>query len=300
MVMDSPLERSKVAIIVAPNGARKTKHDHLNLPMSIDEMVAEAKACQRAGAAMIHLHTRDTAGNHSLEIKDNLEMYHAVKDALGDAMLVQLTTEAVGMYSPQQQIALIDAVKPEAASFALRELFPDEQSQNQSSAFFHRIAEQGILSQIILYDQNDIDRYFFLREKGLLPDHYQHALVVLGRYQKEQQSSPWDLRALNLARFFNSDFVTPEVRCAVCAFGAREQDCLTSAMLLGLDIRVGFENNHFSANGVAAHSNAEQVEKLKVLSQQLHIPLHDAASLREAIKDTETERGKKKEKEQEK
>ncbi|CAE6955250.1 hypothetical protein ACOMICROBIO_GDFFDHBD_03932 [Vibrio sp. B1REV9] len=133
-----------------------------------------------------------------------------------------------------------------------------------------------------------------------MPDHHQHALVVLGRYQKEQQSSPWDLRALNLARFFDSDFVTPEVRCAVCAFGAREQDCLTSAMLLGLDIRVGFENNHFSASGVAANSNAEQVEKLKVISQHLHIPLHDAVSLREAIKDTETERGKKKEKEQEK
>ncbi|WP_195753677.1 3-keto-5-aminohexanoate cleavage protein, partial [Vibrio parahaemolyticus] len=51
-----------IAIIVAPNGARKTKHDHANLPMTKDELVAEAIACQTAGAAMIHLHARDANG----------------------------------------------------------------------------------------------------------------------------------------------------------------------------------------------------------------------------------------------
>lgn len=278
MAVNSQTKRARIAIIVAPNGARKTKQDHDQLPMTIEEMVAEAKACQTAGATMIHLHARDTQGRHSLEVDDNLEIYHAVKAAVGDSMIVQLTTEAVGMYSPQQQMALIKAVKPEAASFALRELIPDEQSEEQGFAFFDWVAAQGILSQIILYDQADIERYFSFRERGVLPKHNQHALVVLGRYHEAQQSSPWDLRALHLERFIEEN-----VRCAVCAFGAREQDCLTHAMLLGLDVRVGFENNHLSADGQPANCNAEQVQRLKELCELLDVPLHDAESFRESI-----------------
>ena len=278
MAVNSQTKRARIAIIVAPNGARKTKQDHDQLPMTIEEMVAEAKACQTAGATMIHLHARDTQGRHSLEVDDNLEIYHVVKAAVGDSMIVQLTTEAVGMYLPQQQMALIKAVKPEAASFALRELIPDEQSEEQGFAFFDWVAAQGILSQIILYDQADIERYFSFRERGVLPKHNQHALVVLGRYHEAQQSSPWDLRALHLERFIEEN-----VRCAVCAFGAREQDCLTHAMLLGLDVRVGFENNHLSADGQPANCNAEQVQRLKEVSKLLDVPLHDAESFRESI-----------------
>ena len=278
MVVNSQTERARIAIIVAPNGARKTKQDHAQLPMTIEEMVTEAKACQTAGATMIHLHARDAQGRHSLEVDDNLEIYHAVKAAVGNSMIVQLTTEAVGMYSPQQQMALIKAVKPEAASFALRELIPDEQSDEQGFVFFDWVAAQGILSQIILYDQADIERYFSLQERGVLPKHNQHALVVLGRYHEAQQSSPWDLRALHLERFIEEN-----VRCAVCAFGAREQDCLTHAMLLGLDVRVGFENNHLSADGQPANCNAEQVQRLKEVSKLLDVPLHDAESFRESI-----------------
>ena len=278
MVVNSKTKRARIAIIVAPNGARKTKQDHAQLPMNTEEMVAEAKACQTVGATMIHLHARDAQGRHSLELDDNLEIYHAVKAAVGDSIIVQLTTEAVGMYSPQQQMALVKAVKPEAASFALRELIPDEQSEEQGFVFFDWVAAQGILSQIILYDQADIERYFSLRERGVLPKHNQHALVGFGRYHEAQQSSPWDLRAMHLERFIEEN-----VRCAVCAFGAREQDCLTHAMLLGLDVRVGFENNHLSSDGQLAKNNAEQVQRLKEICDLLDVPLHDAESFRESI-----------------
>ncbi len=69
----------------------------------------------------------------------------------------------------------------------------------------------------------------------------------------------------------------------MCAFGAREQDCLTYALLLGLDVRVGFENNHLSADGQPANSNAEQVQRLKEICELLDVPLHDAESFRESI-----------------
>ncbi|GAL30230.1 hypothetical protein JCM19239_2638 [Vibrio variabilis] len=42
---------------------------------------------------MVHLHARKRTGQHSLEIEDNLPLYEALKDKLGDSILVQLTTE---------------------------------------------------------------------------------------------------------------------------------------------------------------------------------------------------------------
>ncbi|MDF2156167.1 3-keto-5-aminohexanoate cleavage protein [Vibrio sp. CAU 1672] len=279
MVNDSLNSASSVAIMVAPNGALKSKADHSHLPMSQQEIVAEVLACQKAGAAMVHLHARDQHGNHSLAIDDNAALYQAVKTAVGEQMLVQLTTEAVGQYTPEQQMALIRAVQPEAASFALRELFSEPRDTETVSEFFYWAAEQNIISQIILYDQADIERYFQLRERGVLPAYNQHTLVVLGRYQCGRQPSPWDLRRLSLARFEQQG-----VRCAVCAFGAREQDCVLSAMLLGLDARIGFENNHLSPQGIPALDNAEQVHRLQLLCQQLNLPLQGAASFRAALR----------------
>ncbi|HGG03855.1 MAG TPA: 3-keto-5-aminohexanoate cleavage protein, partial [Aliiroseovarius sp.] len=38
----------KPMVIAAPNGARRLKADHPNLPLTIPEIAAEAERCQRA------------------------------------------------------------------------------------------------------------------------------------------------------------------------------------------------------------------------------------------------------------
>ena len=54
-------------VMAAPNGARKTKADHPNLPITIAETVAEAGRCFEAGASILHAHIRDDDGTHSLD-----------------------------------------------------------------------------------------------------------------------------------------------------------------------------------------------------------------------------------------
>ena len=44
---------NEVIIMVAPNGARKTKSDHDSLPVSIEDTVSEALLCFEAGASGI-------------------------------------------------------------------------------------------------------------------------------------------------------------------------------------------------------------------------------------------------------
>ncbi len=249
-----PAER---LIIVAPNGARRGKADHPALPLTPEEIAREAARCALAGAAMIHLHARSATGEHSLEIADNRAVLEAVQREVGTRMLIQLTTEAVGRYRPEQQMQLIRTLQPEAASFALRELIPDGAHEQRAADFFLWCADARILAQYILYSVDDLRRYLELRQRGLLPADLHHLLLVLGRYRQQQQARPQDL-----APFGALIEQLDGVRWAVCAFGRQEQACLLAAARAGGDLRVGFENNLHSSAGPLARHNAAQVAAL--------------------------------------
>lgn len=250
-------ENNPCLVIVAPNGARKSKLDHPALPVSADEIADDVAQCVAAGASMVHLHARTSTGRHSLEVEDNRAVMTAVKEKVGNQVVIQLTTEAVGIYQPEQQMHLIRTLKPEAASFALSELIPDPSHEPQASEFFHWVANEGIIAQYIVYSDEQLAYYLDLRKRGLLPEHNHHLLLVLGRYHKQQESDPSDLKP-----FIHLIEQLDKIRWAVCAFGKKEQDCLLAAAELGGDIRIGFENNLFSNTGALALNNASQVAEM--------------------------------------
>jgi uncharacterized protein (DUF849 family) len=111
-------------ITVAPNGARKTKRDHPALPITPAEIAREARLALEAGAAMLHLHVRDVEGGHTLDADAYRAAMAAVGGEVGQRMVVQVTTEAVGRFTPEAQMAAVRALKPEAVSLAVRELIP--------------------------------------------------------------------------------------------------------------------------------------------------------------------------------
>ena len=69
----------------------------------------------------------------------------------------------------------------------------------------------------------------------------------------------------------------------VCAFGKYEHLCLTASMIMGGDIRVGFENNHVNHQGTVASSNAEQVAHLTETAKHLGLVTLDANHFRQLL-----------------
>src|SRR5687767_2990881 len=61
--LQSPLEEQggsvEPLIIEVAINELASKHDNPNIPYSVDEVVDEAIACARAGAAIVHFHARD-------------------------------------------------------------------------------------------------------------------------------------------------------------------------------------------------------------------------------------------------
>ncbi|HYD64127.1 3-keto-5-aminohexanoate cleavage protein [Azospirillum sp.] len=249
-------------ITVAPNGARRGKADHPAIPLTPDEIGREAARCRDAGAAMIHLHVRDAAGRHTLDPDAYRAAIAAVRREAGPDLLIQATTEAVGIYTAEQQMAAMRALRPEAFSAAVRELVPDAGAESAAAGFLAEQAHAGTLVQHILYDDADVARFDDLMRRGVIPETNAGVLFVLGRYTAGQQSDPRDLLP-----FLNA--WTRPLPWAVCAFGRREAACMAAAAALGGHVRVGFENNMDLPDGTRAPDNAALVSAVAALAPVL-------------------------------
>lgn len=267
--IDAPL-----ILAVAPTGARKTRADHPAVPITAEECGRTAAACREAGAAMIHLHVRDGEGGHSLDADLYKDAIAAVRRETGDAMIVQMTTEAVGIYRPEEQMAAVRAVRPEAVSMAIRELCPDDGAVGDFAEFLLWLKAERISPQFILYSPDDCDRFSELCRRGVVPCGRPFVLYVLGRYTKDQRSVPADLLP-----FLQTGGDAP-FDWAICAFGPREGACALTAAALGGHARVGFENNIYLADGSVAPDNAALVRQIADGARLLGRNLADAERAR--------------------
>ncbi|HEY9317204.1 BKACE family enzyme [Achromobacter sp.] len=267
------LAQSPVIITVAPNGAYKKAADHPAVPMTPDALALEARACLDAGAGMMHMHVRKPDGSHLLDAHAYREALAAVDRAVGRELLVQVTSEAAGVYKAAEQIALVRELQPEAVSMGLREIAVPEIPETELAAFFAWVAERRIMAQIILYDEGDVQRWQSLRARGLVPPGAWSVLFVLGRYSVGQTSSAYDLLPF-LAAY---DHTLP---WAICAFGAEENACVTTAAAFGGHMRVGFENNLKLRDGSIAPGNAALVRQAAEGARALGRPLATAEDAR--------------------
>ncbi|MGY0193895.1 3-keto-5-aminohexanoate cleavage protein [Leptothrix sp. BB-4] len=260
-------------VCVAPNGAYKQTADHPAVPLTPAALADTAKACLDAGAAMLHLHIRDAQGRHSLDVAGYQEALRVVRHAVGDEMVLQVTSEAAKVYRAEQQIAMVRALRPEAVSVGLREVDQPEIGAAGLRAFFGELAQRQTMTQVILYDVADLRRWQAMRADGTVPDAPWFLLFVLGRYSAHQTSDPRDLLPFLQAH----DGPEP---WAMCAFGPSENACVAAAASFGGHARVGFENNLRLRDGRIAPDNAALVRQAAEVAAALGRPLATASQIR--------------------
>ncbi|KUM24167.1 class III aminotransferase [Mesorhizobium loti] len=268
------LDQNRVAIAVAPNGGRRTKADHPALPITPDELAHAAAASLDAGAAMIHVHVRDRDGRHLLDAEAYRAATAAIRTRVGERLVVQITSEALGIYRPEQQMRVVLEARPEAVSLALRELLPDQTHETAFASFLETLRAEKIAPQIILYSPEEASYLAALAGRGMIPIDNLPVLYVLGRYTAGQRSSPADLLP------FLAPGITASRYWMVCAFGGQETACVTAAALLGGHARVGFENNLFLPDGKLASGNQDLVAATKRAVEACGLALADADTLR--------------------
>ena len=269
------MSRAAVSITVAPNGARRGKADHAAIPLTPAEIAAEALACRRAGAAIVHLHVRDGAGEHSLDPGRYREAMAAIAEVCD--LVIQPTTERVGRFWPEDMMAVQRALAPEMITFNLNELLePDDEAQSAAVRdFLAETAAAGTVPQYIVYTLDQLHQLVRWWEAGWLPQAAPVILIVLGRYAGSV-SHPMDILAY-------LPHLPERWRWGVCAFGAPELACVTQAALAGGHCRVGFENNLTGADGQPLKDNADQVGRLAGVLDTLGIGRMDPAQVRQTF-----------------
>ncbi|TQV82263.1 3-keto-5-aminohexanoate cleavage protein [Denitrobaculum tricleocarpae] len=258
---------SSATIMVAPNGARKTKSDHPEVPMTIAETAQTAAACAEAGATAIHAHIRDAQGAHILDAAVYRELLDAITRECGDKIFAQVTTEAVGIYQPEEQMAVMRELRPRGFSAALKELIASPEKETEAADFYHWALKEDIAVQHILYAAEEIHRFADLVRREVIPGGRHALLFVLGRYAKNLESEVEDL--LPFIEALNASGLKSSSEWMVCGFGRSETASLAAAMALGGHARVGFENSLWHADGEIAESNAERVHVISAIAEHL-------------------------------
>jgi 3-keto-5-aminohexanoate cleavage enzyme len=264
-------------LTVAPNGGRKTKADHPALPLAADELARTAAECLERGASMIHLHVRDAEGRHCLDPEAYRVTIAHICEAVGDRLVLQITSESLGQYSPAEQRAAVLKTNPEAVSLALGELAPEATDDKDFCIFLSKLKQMRVWPQIILYTPAEAERLGAMMKQGLIPFDRLSVLYVLGRFSLTRTASARDLLpflAPDMPRFAS---------WSVCAFGRRETACVTAAALLGGHARVGFENNLSLPDGARAASNADLVGAAARAFEVVGLQTQTADDLREEI-----------------
>ena len=264
-----------LVIAVAPNGARYTKSDHPQLPITPTELAKTAKDCLHAGARMIHLHVRDNREQHSLKSEFYIPALQAVKDAVGDEMLVQITSEAAGSYQANQQMEMMQQLMPDCMSLALREFIQSEENLSEFINFIETLSSANCLLQYILYDDGDYQLYKKLLAEGNIPSDNHSLLFVLGRYIAETPN------VVIVEQF--KGILTSDENWMCCTFGPHSNAILAKVVKLNCNIRVGFENGFYLPDGSIAKSNADLIKQTCLSFEESGRPLAGIKETRELL-----------------
>ena len=246
-------------LMVAPNGARPMKKDHPKVPMTISEIVKTGEACYKSGADAIHFHIRNENGEHILDTglcKEALtELHKKVPE-----MHLQITTEAVGKYSPVEMRKLAYEVLPPGISIAVREMIPSRNPELEDIKIYQKLHEAGTKVQHICYEPEDLDLLSIVLKKSKLLNTRVWCMFTIGHYTgkvSDPKKIPFFVKKIKDHNLI-ADW-------AVCAFSKEEIPCLKTAIKLGGKIRVGFENSLLMPDGSIAPDNETKVKAVKIL-----------------------------------
>lgn len=243
--------------MVAPNGARRGKADHPALPITDDELISTARTCQAAGADGIHLHVRDETGAHLIDAG----RYRDLLDGLAEevpGMYLQVTSEAAGRYTAEEQRAMIRALRPRHVSVALREMVRAPEDWAAASDFYHWARAEGVSVQHILYSPAEVTDFIAALDAARIPGRHHQLQLVRGTYAEGSAVAlPLEdyLDPLGAASAYSFDWM-------LCAFGDAETESLVEAAKRGGKARVGFENSLQNADGTLAQDNAARVREV--------------------------------------
>lgn len=169
-------------ITVAPTGAETAKAAAPALPVTLAELVATGQACAAAGAAVIHVHVRDSNDAPTLDSGRLRETVRALREDTD--LVVQLSTGGAVSDPESARIAVLDA-EPDSASLSCGTVnFGDEVFLNRwpfMVELYTRMQEREVVPEFEIFDLGHVTAMNRLVDKYGPPyGGHVHADLVMG------------------------------------------------------------------------------------------------------------------------
>jgi uncharacterized protein (DUF849 family) len=239
---------------VTPNGPWG-KDVHPNIPVTLDDVLADLRECFRAGAIGVHLHVRDESGAETLDPAAVTRTCRQVREAgaeVGVAAEIGLTTGAWIVPDLASRISMIREWEGvDCATVNLSE--PGFEDVMQA------VADAGIGIDVGLWAPVEID---VLLDSGFL-QLVQRISIELA------PGEPYFLTGepSELAQQINDRLDAAGSACPRLTHGMKEWTwpLIADAFRRGHHTRVGFEDSVYLPDGTEAQSNAQLVQAAKDL-----------------------------------
>src|SRR5919112_6656548 len=254
-----------VIITCALTGGIHGKEANPNLPEQPDEIVEQGVEAWRAGAAILHVHARNPDGSNTMDQAIYSELHERLC-AETDAV-IQLTTGGSPMLSVEERLNTV-FLAPEMCSLNMGLLnffirgeqvfFSNHRSDIEQ--FAREISARDVKPELEVYNSAMLEEVDHLLSLEILEPPYTINFVLHTPTQGGQRGTPRNL--VDAVERLKDLPVDPDhLRVTVTSMGATQLPLTTIGLAMGLNVRVGMEDNVLMRRGEPVRSNAQLVER---------------------------------------
>jgi 3-keto-5-aminohexanoate cleavage enzyme len=271
---------NKVIVTVAPTSNFHGKDANPALPFTPEEAAEAVYESWNEGASIVHLHGRDEKG-----LPTNHPSFFQKTDRLirekGCNIIIQHSMAPANPILLGQDIADIDdgvrtsttTPPPEMASLEIAPAMTVWKGKaipyNWNRIWAEKVAmgllEKGIKPEVEIYSNGQMDDLSYLIEQGVFKKPY-YVSFVMNMHRVGSGCMRYSPRHL----LHLVDLLPPDSIFSVLAIGCpAEFEATTLSILLGGNVRVGFEDNIHIEQGKLAKNNAQLVAKIVKIGRDL-------------------------------
>jgi 3-keto-5-aminohexanoate cleavage enzyme len=294
-------ERPPLIITVCLTGGVHGKEANPNLPETPEEQAQQAYDAYKAGASIVHVHARDPKKSYaspSIDPNQYREINRQIRKLCPDIVINNTTGGGLGSLTTDERMRSLDA-DPEIASLNLGPLawkakmkkrepplsgrpndvfldsiWPPTFTWGETELFAKEMLQRNIKAELEVYHQGQFQLLQNLVRKDLIRKPYLIQFVMGA--PSGVLPTPGNLLSM-LSHAPLGSIVS------VIGIGAHQLPLTTMAIAMGLNVRVGLEDNIYYKKGVLCQSNAELVARAVRIAKELNREIATPTQVREML-----------------
>ena len=227
----------KEMVMTASIGGNKTKAHSPYMPTTFDEVIADGVKSFRAGAAQLHVHGRNRAGEHTFDPVNMQELIETFR-AECPGVVVQISAGDT-YHAPQELLVPLLKLQPDLLSLAVQE------TEEETIALIRIFDEYGVRPVVECFDMEKARQACHLFRAGYFEKKPLNLELV---FEGEDKGRPFSALAAELMEL-DALCSGEAIEWSICGGDKHEAATQALAIALGGHVRTGLEDHYRNSDG---------------------------------------------------